>query len=242
MKFNVFRCAWSTAVVAVAMLGIANAQGGSQTPAAPTGQGQEVTVTGCLMQASSVTTLANMPGGSGIAGTEFVLARASMSGGNRGGAAGTTAVGTTAGSTTAGGTTPGTTAAAGTTAGGTTTGAAGAMGQASSFGRVFHLTGMDAAKLQPHVGHQVEITGHMMGGGGRGMGSGGSAGTTGGTTAGAGAGAGAAAAGAGAAGAGAGAQEPRGGGMGRGMGRVSELHATSLRMVSTTCPTTTPEQ
>jgi hypothetical protein len=124
------------------------------TPAAGgQGRGGPRTATGCLRAGDT-------------AGT-YVLTDVTMQGGGgrRGG-------GAAAGGTTAGGTTAGTATGAGTTAGtgtgtGTGTTASGGQGRGGGAVQTLMLNADASIDLKPHVGHKMEVTGTMAGGGGR---------------------------------------------------------------------------
>jgi hypothetical protein len=126
----------------------------TQDPPAGGGQGRgggPRTATGCLRAGET-------------AGT-YVLADVTMQGG------GGRRVGdaTTGGTTTGTGTTAGTATGAGTTAGtgGAGTTASGGQGRGGGAVQTLMLTADASVDLKPHVGHKVEVTGTMAGGGGR---------------------------------------------------------------------------
>jgi hypothetical protein len=176
-----------------------------QTAGGGQGRGGPRTVTGCLRAGDT-------------AGT-YMLTDVQMQGG---GASGTAGGGTTtAGSTTAGG--AGSTAAGGTTAG--TQGRGGAPGS-------IMLTADSSVDLKAHVGHKIEVTGTMAGGGRRG----GDAATTGtatGTTTG---GSGTATATGTGSTSGTGTAGAAGTGQGQGGGRgPRSMTVTNVRMISESC-------
>ena len=140
-------CLAATFVVGLAAqsTGTAGTAQDPQTAGGGQGRGGPRTVTGCLRAGDT-------------AGT-YMLTDVQMQGG--GGAAG----GTTAGATTTGGTATGGT----TTAGGTTAGAAGTQGRGGAPGSIM-LTADSSVDLKAHVGHKIEVTGTMTGGGRRGGG------------------------------------------------------------------------
>ncbi len=166
------------------------------------------TVTGCLRAGDT-------------AGT-YMLTDVQM--GNRGGET----TGTTAGTGTTG--TGTSTTAGGTTAGGTTAGGSTASsGQRGQMPTSLMLNAESSVDLKAHVGHKVEVTGTMAGGGRRGGDT--SGGTTGGTTGGGTTGGTTTTGGGTTAGGGTG-QTTSGGGQNRGM---RTMDVTSVRMISESC-------
>jgi hypothetical protein len=186
----------------------------SQTTTAAAGQrgGGPRTITGCLRAGDT-------------AGTYMLTDVVMPGGGRRGGdATGTTAAsGTTTSGTTTGST--GTTGAAGTTAG--------TMAQDRPMTpQSLMLTADSSVDLKAHVGHKIEVTGTMAGGGRRpGDAAGTATGTATGTTTG-GTGTGGTATATGTGTTGAGATTGSGQGMGRG---PRSMTVTSVRMISESC-------
>src|SRR3954453_797192 len=170
-------------------------------------RGGPMTVTGCLKAGDTAGTymLTNIKGMGHSAGSAGADTR---------GAGGTTGGGGRA----AGG---GTTGAAGTTAGSTSTAPQG--GRTGGMSEV-NLTASSSVDLKPHVGHQVEVTGTPVRGGGSGAGAT-TTGAGGDTTAAAGTATGGTAAG--------GATTATSGQTGRG---PRTLNVTSVKMVSDSCP------
>ena len=221
-----------------------------------------VTVAGCLMQEKDVAALRSSGGGSG-SGDAFVLTNATMKGSTSGsmgsGATGTGTTGTgTSGTATSGtGTSGSGTSGTGTTASGSgTTSGTSASGQAtagsgarSGMNNMFRIVGL-TDELKKHVNHQVEIQGTIAnrsttsgagsmgsGSGTTGSGSGTATGTGTGTT-----GTGTAtgttgSTGTGTAGSTGGTSASGQTGRQMGSGNAAELRATSVRMISATCPT-----
>ena len=223
MNPTLFRFA-SSAAMCLTMAGVLAAQSPPQPPSTSQpdqsrmqsrDNGATVTVVGCLMQEKDVAALNQTA--SGGTGDGFVLTNAKPA----------TAAGTP------NSTSPSATAPA-------------ESGQRAGMGRgmnnMFKVVGL-TDELSKHVNHQVEVQGTIAGrernsGSGGAMGSAtgsptGSAGAGAGTGAGSGAGTGATS------GTSASGQGTRQGG--RQMG-VPELRATSVRMLSATCPTSTPQQ
>ena len=153
-------CLAATFAVGLAAQSTGTAGSTAQDPQAAGGQGRgggPRTVTGCLRAGDT-------------AGT-YMLTDVQMQGGGGAGAAGTTA----GGGTTAGTATAGTTA--GTASGGTT---AATQGRGGAPGSIM-LSADSSVDLKAHVGHKIEVTGTMAGGGRRG-GDGATTGTATGTT------------------------------------------------------------
>jgi len=115
-----------------------------QTTTAGGGQRGPRTITGCLRAGDT-------------AGT-YMLTNVEGMGGRNAGAATTTGAGTTTGSTTTGGT---------TTGGATTTGAGATTGGQGRPASIM-LSADSSVDLAPHVGHKIEVTGTLAGGGRRG--------------------------------------------------------------------------
>jgi hypothetical protein len=196
-----------------------------QRPAQTTSQpdkGEAVTVVGCLEQGNTTGAGSERRSETGAANANDYFLRAS---GPATPAGGTASAGSPSPTTTS--TTPSGTAASGGTASGTT---------------MYRVTGLDREQLRPHVGHRVELQGHLTSNmtdrSGSGMTSGtpGTSGTTAGTTAGT---AGTASSSTSPAGSGTGTgqrRDQRGGQGNEGRDVAGVLHATAIKMVSATCP------
>jgi hypothetical protein len=125
----------ATAAALVWMTGALIAQSASPAPqTARAAGGERITVSGCVERADQVTPNAGSTVGTTVSSLDFVLIKARV---GEGRSSTTSATGTS-----------------GTAASNAATGAA----SANSVGAMYRLVG-DQGTLNPHVGHQVEITG-----------------------------------------------------------------------------------
>jgi len=130
-------------ITSAALMCLATASAGAQTPATPTGEKpqQTVTIVGCLEQGGPAGAGGERRSGAGAANANDFFVR-------------TPAIAVPVGTTITVGK-PGTTApsaggSATTTSAGTPSGTT-----------VYRITGLDREQLRPHVGHRVELQGHL---------------------------------------------------------------------------------